>query len=55
MEVCLTIVPYGPIPAKGVEVFIYDEASTSADARRLMGLGGTERDDGFTTAKDKKV
>jgi hypothetical protein len=32
-----------------------DEASTSRDARMVMGLKDDVRRDGFTTAKDKQV
>ena len=36
--------------------FRYDEASTSAEARQVMGLkSDQQRMDGFSTAKEKKV
>ena len=42
---------------RGVEVYLYDEASTSADARRLLGgsVSEAEQRGGFSTARDKKV
>ncbi|GAX78626.1 hypothetical protein CEUSTIGMA_g6065.t1 [Chlamydomonas eustigma] len=42
-------------PSKNIEVYIYDEASTSLDARRIMGVKDSKvREDGFTSTKDKK-
>lgn len=32
-----------------------DEASTSADARMMIGIKGSELYDGFSTKKDKQV
>lgn len=32
-----------------------DEASTSADARMMIGVKGSELYDGFSTKKDKQV
>ena len=41
---------------RGVEVYLYDEASTSADARRLLGgVSEAEQRGGFSTAREKKV